>query len=135
MQSFTPVGLIITEARRKRERGFHCREQEADARSIADRGDRLNNLRARPRGGAARAGEPSVERAPPRWRQPGANGVYPPAALVIEAVRRGAKAANGRFRVGLVAMEEETDRAPADERMGIDRHPLDERRPVSDGKN
>jgi hypothetical protein len=32
-------------------------------------------------------------------------------------------------------MEEETDRAPAHERMGIDRHPLDERRPVSGGKN
>ena len=93
--------------------GFHCREQEADARSIADRGDRLHNLRARPRGGAARAGKPSVERAPPRRREPGANGLDPAAALVIEAARRGAKAANGRFRGGLVAMEEETDRAPA----------------------
>ena len=32
-------------------------------------------------------------------------------------------------------MEKETDRAPADERVGIDHDRLDERRPVSEGKN
>ena len=135
MQSLTPVGLIITEARRKRERAFTVASRKLTPDPSQIEAIVFTIFAAGRGAGRARAGKPSVERAPPRRRQPGANGLDPPAALVIEAVRRGDKAANGRFRIGLVAMEEETDRAPADERMGIDRHPLDERRPVGDGKN
>src|ERR1700689_687944 len=116
MQSLTPVGLIITEARRQREPTFTVASRKLTPDPSQTEAIVFTIFAAGR--GAARAGKPSVERPPPRRPKPGTNGFDPAAALVIEAARRGAKAANGRFRRGLVAVEEETDRAPADERIG-----------------
>ncbi len=109
----------------------------ARARSVADRGHRLDDVRDGARGRAAGRRERRLDRASAGGRHPRADDLDPTATLVVQVAARGGgrEPADRRLRQGLVAIEEEADGRLARERVRFARKALDERDLVMEGED